>query len=341
MAADFEFFKLAEPDAAANVETDGPEEENDEVVAAAEEEEEADAEEEDDEEQIPKNDLPAQASEDVDDDSEDNKPLEPSASTTPMVTITFDRELMLATRNASRGQLDSSRPIVDNGQAGHAVVEAEFHDGSLNRVPGLTWEAFRALARDGKSRGMGSLLSLQHVKTKHAITIAQRVDRKLLLSIYEQGRQKLQINQELFGPVPDQSTQSPISDATLAAALKFMTPIAERFAKNELDANELIPERDRLLALSNLIAPKKGALKRPAAAPPANAEEPGEKAIQTKKRPKAQAKASGKVEQPSRGETSASANAQKSEPKVEQSEWQGYEEQEPMPFGIVELEFDA
>jgi hypothetical protein len=266
--------------------------------------------------------------------------LLPPPATQKFFTIKFDHELMLATRKENKKDMNSetSKPFEDRGKPGHEIVEAEFLDGTKHKVPGMTWESFRALIRSKKAKGLGALLSLEHKTTKHAITISQRVDRKLLLSLYEQGRQKLQVQMDLFGVVEEHSMQLKLESETLKKALAFMTPIAIRFANDELSGDALTAERDRLLKSEGiLVKAKKCAKKRPAA------DVRGELNAESG-RPFAKAKAKTKAKPTPKAtqatEVQTRENEQSRIASRPEDSWSAYDEMDEMPMGFVEQEFN-
>ena len=79
------------------------------------------------------------------------------------------------------------------------------------------------------------------------VHISQRVDRMLLLSVFEQGCQRLQVKMNLFGVVRDERVQEPKDSATLVAALAFLIPIAEMYMTGKLTKEQLIPYRNEAL----------------------------------------------------------------------------------------------
>ena len=107
---------------------------------------------------------------------------------------------------------------------------------------------------NGLSRGRGGTqpskkLEWTHLVTKHSITVAQRVDRCLLVSTYEQNRQVLQVRVDAFGAIEDQSKQLPDNDPVLLKAMEFMGDIAKDFAGNVIMRHDLADERKTKLAL--------------------------------------------------------------------------------------------
>ena len=72
------------------------------------------------------------------------------------------------------------------------------------------------------------------------IRIAQRPDRHLLLSIYEQSRQIYQVRVDAFGPLPeDHKGVLPHNNETLLKALQFLKPLAEDYSKDKITKDEL------------------------------------------------------------------------------------------------------
>jgi hypothetical protein len=105
--------------------------------------------------------------------------------------VKFNKELMIATRSSiAEPRQQISQPIGDNPDAADIdMVHAAFvtEAGTISMViPGLTFEGLRKLSR-AVHAAPGRLWSQEHTSTKHRIYIEQRVDRKLLLSLYEQS----------------------------------------------------------------------------------------------------------------------------------------------------------
>lgn len=190
----------------------------------------------------------------------------------PTLVVSFCKELMLATRHdvaVGQATKETSLPIEICGETAldkMTLVQATFKDGSKALVPGLTVASYRQLLKrgDGEKTKVKVLWSSHHVETKHLIYVQQRIDRQLLLSLYEQTRQRLQIRVDVFGPVEDQGRHLPRDSAVLARALDFMRPIAEKFAAGLVEHKELINLRNEMIkALATTSTPVK---KRPASA---------------------------------------------------------------------------
>ena len=134
-----------------------------------------------------------------------------------------------------------------------------------------TIEFVKGLTRQSRSSGPegseGSLWEGEHIATKHVLTLCQRPDRKLLLSLFEQGRQILQVRMDHFGELDDPNTRLPRDSEILKKAVEFMKPIAELFAKNKIQKDELSSVRDNLLKkMLGPNAPTRRVWKKPAAA---------------------------------------------------------------------------
>ena len=172
----------------------------------------------------------------------------------------FDSEVLLAYRQELKydskgrhiGVKVTSLPLEITEKAGPGdPVVAEFADGDRHEIPGLSQGRLQSLVGRGGGGGGGRnpkesnvLWTGTHAETNHTITVAQRVDRALLLSVYEQARQVLMVRQNLFGPVPDEHQQSPLDDPTLQKALAFTKKIAASYANGEVAVAGLKDYRD-------------------------------------------------------------------------------------------------
>ena len=105
------------------------------------------------------------------------------------------------------------------------------------------------LQRETKSKSkIVDILFEQEAKaTKHSITISQRTDRTLLLSIYEQGKQICQVQLDKFGPVEPLiagSNHLPKDHDTVQKAMTIMKPLAIMYANGEIKKEELKNVKD-------------------------------------------------------------------------------------------------
>jgi hypothetical protein len=79
------------------------------------------------------------------------------------------------------------------------------------------------------------------------VHLSQRVDRCLLLSLYEQTSQRLQIRVDKFGEVLDQSKQLPADSPVLQLAMDVMLPIAKKFVNGEIEVKDMLQLRNDAL----------------------------------------------------------------------------------------------
>ena len=182
--------------------------------------------------------------------------------------VQFCKENMIAVRFAIGKPKDKALSFGiadDTDKLGSDIVMATFKDGTSDPVPGLTYDALRGIIRKPTaSLATGILWSSEHAINHHLVHISQRVDRCLLLSVYEQSCQRMQVRMDKFGPIADQSKQLPPDSDVLQRALAFVKPIAERFASGEIDAKEMTALRNN--ALSELPKQAKVASEEPAKA---------------------------------------------------------------------------
>lgn len=158
---------------------------------------------------------------------------------------------------AWRAQSDAPKALrdisVDTDLETDGIVLATFLGGDTHSYDGEAAVRFLAMFRGAGDRAGASVRSVlwsgTHVITKHSLEIKQRVDRQLLLSLYEQSRQILQVRMDKFGDVPDQK-QLPPDHATLKLALDFMVPLAESFKDDAVDIDGL--KKQKKIAESRL-----------------------------------------------------------------------------------------
>jgi hypothetical protein len=111
---------------------------------------------------------------------------------------------------------------------------ATFDDGTTHEITDMTIAKYKAL-KDGRKlpTGAGILMTVERKLTKNKVTVAQRVDRTLLMSVYEQKRQIAQVRIDVFGPLPRQGDCThvvPNDDPTILKCLKFLRPMVLAYA---------------------------------------------------------------------------------------------------------------
>ena len=139
------------------------------------------------------------------------------------------------------------------------LVVARWAAGEPHEVPGLTVGKLRELSGSRRSHDdfAGTLWSGTQASTTHKVTVQQRPDRVLLLSIYEQQRQVLQFRMDLFGPV-EGTKPLPRGHNTLVRAMAVVTPIAEKFCTGALSRSELKGARADALAEAGIEKKSRG-----------------------------------------------------------------------------------
>jgi hypothetical protein len=147
----------------------------------------------------------------------------------------------------------------------------------VSQVPGMTVGQYKLAVSTSSRTSVGDtkLWTGTRIGVNHSLTLEQRPDRNLLLSLKEQSRQVLQVRVNLFGPLPDpQPAVLSLDVPALKAARDFMVPICEAYAAGTIkETTDLAGERDKQLeALGLSVGRKPSARKRPAAAEAAEPE---------------------------------------------------------------------
>jgi hypothetical protein len=187
----------------------------------------------------------------------DNASVEPPQAelATPNMSSAFewDSNLMLAYRVCSRKkQKDYSMPInIPDDAEDHDPIPVSWMDGTVCVIDAVTVGAYKELLQTRKSASSDAALwEAEHSVTKHSIQLKQRIDKplqnqpiatRLLVSMYEQGKQVCQVRLCKFGDVEGSGETMPPEHKTVKAALAFMQPIAEAFANDQLAADQLYP----------------------------------------------------------------------------------------------------
>jgi hypothetical protein len=165
--------------------------------------------------------------------------------------IAFSEELNVAIKTTlPSGKQEPSYPIEVKGDSKNEVI-ALWPNGESHVVPGLT--AKNAILPKGKLKGEGILWEGTQDGTNHKITLKQRVDTKLLLSLFEQKAQRLSVNLDVFGLIQDQHKQLKCDDPIVVKGMELMRPIAEKFANTQLGRDDLKTERNKIMIIAGLM----------------------------------------------------------------------------------------
>ena len=113
-----------------------------------------------------------------------------------------------------------------------------FDDGVKLVITEMTKSRWMGLYAHSRKPGTEARLWEKESIAKHRIHIAQRCDRHLLISLFEQGRQVLQCKVSEFGNIADNKILPP-ENPILARALDFMKDIGEKYAAGEIEPSLL------------------------------------------------------------------------------------------------------
>ena len=101
---------------------------------------------------------------------------------------------------------------------------AQFADGTLIRINDVKVHMWAAMNERAMANGVDPLWQGEVARSHHKLHLSQRSDRNLLLAIYEQGNQRLQIRVDKFGPLPNNDgTVLPNDNPTVQLAAEFGT----------------------------------------------------------------------------------------------------------------------
>jgi len=153
---------------------------------------------------------------------------------------------------------ETATTLSRRGSSSTSLVVALFADGTEWEVAGLTNEMLDAMEQGGRPPTNNNFWEGQHSKTFHKVTARVRQDRKLLVCIFEQGRQIVQFIVDKFGPEE--------SEEALQMAIKAAKELAQLFADDLIGRDELKTKRDELYQKYALAGTaNRNARKRPAA----------------------------------------------------------------------------
>ena len=118
----------------------------------------------------------------------------------------------------------------------------------------------------------------QHSVTKNKLVVAQRADRQLLLSLFEQSKQIMQIRVDRCGTLPgNQPCNVPLETPALQTCIAFMTQVAQDYASDKVTLLQLKELKHNFEQKHPLPSP--AAAKR-AASTPASGEPASSKVVQ-------------------------------------------------------------
>ena len=144
------------------------------------------------------------------------------------------------------------------------LLEVYFMGGSKETV-NITNKTFLKMQLSrARAKGDGPLWQGEHAKTKNTVKVAQRSDRTLLLSVYDQNRQVASVCTWDFGNLPYSENIKVVSnqDETVQKAFKFLKPFALRYAAGEFkDKSKLQAAIEEAIAKHRIRITPKGPVK--------------------------------------------------------------------------------
>jgi hypothetical protein len=184
----------------------------------------------------------------------------------------FDMELLLPVRIKPGGAAEPGLPLATLNAEGSSLddeVVAEWPDGHTAKIPGMTYGKVELLTKRGckHTGGTGDLFASEHVESKNNVCIKQKVDRRLLLVVYEQTHQILMVKLADFGKIEDERHQVLATHPACVGGLAFLKPLIEKYCRGEIKKTELPQKKgDALKELGIKTRSAAGVCKRPAAA---------------------------------------------------------------------------
>ena len=120
-------------------------------------------------------------------------------------SIGFDDEVKLPwRRRGDDGHVELGLPLVRSSTLGDDdLAVGEWPDGFTTQIPGLRQKDIGVQSR--KRHVVGELFSMEHSVTHNAIGIKQKVDRRLLMCVTEQGKQILMVKMCLWGNIENEN----------------------------------------------------------------------------------------------------------------------------------------
>ena len=122
---------------------------------------------------------------------------------------------------------------IESGDPGDAPLLAHWADVVSWKIPAWTKEKY--LKASHSSKEDNKIWRAISTATSHEVYVLQRVDRTLLLSIYEQGRQVGQVNVHLWGELPQpQPAVVQRGCVPLEKAIAFIMPIVRMYCEGHV-----------------------------------------------------------------------------------------------------------
>ena len=149
----------------------------------------------------------------------------------------FNPELKLGVRRPVKGGAEEASLPLAVGPKLREVdfVVATWPDGD-RKVLSLTQKQLAAALSSRRADPQGPLLQNMNPRNHNNLSLCQRTDRVLLLSLYAQSKQIVQFRVDRHGrlpPTPQQPSVVDSSEAAVVACAKFAIPICEMYVSGE------------------------------------------------------------------------------------------------------------
>jgi hypothetical protein len=215
-----------------------------------------------------------------------SSPLSAHASAADPYTYGFASDINLPFRTLEDGTRELAFPpeVLETAADADPIV-AVFVDGTKKELTCWTVGQHRQSLQRRKADGCGALFVGEHHASHNKITVTQRCDRALLLSMYEQTKQISSVRVDIFGDLPSpQPGVVPDNNATLLKAAEWLVPMARDYCSGKVvdkdhlrkirddSLHELLQrkkqEKKELAGAEKTLLQRLGPRKRPAAAGP-------------------------------------------------------------------------
>jgi hypothetical protein len=145
-------------------------------------------------------------------------------------------------------------------------IMGRWPDGSEHEIKDCTHGKFKDMSSNKRVQD-GCLFMMEKADNKHKLTISQKIDRSLLMVLYEQGKFMLNFKLQIFGPIEDQNKRLASDDPVCKAGLEFMKPIVMDYAAGKIIGKDGLKEAKdaKLEAMGLSSRPKLEPKKKPAA----------------------------------------------------------------------------
>ena len=151
------------------------------------------------------------------------------------------------------GQSDKQKeislaPEIPEQAENETVLLVTFVDGMQKKYT-LAKAAFEIFSqrRSSSTTVCKPLLEAEHVVTHNKITVRQRPNRGLLISMYDQAKQVMQVRADRFGEIAEEVCAVPLPHESeiIKKAVEFYQPIFDKYIKNKIvDKMEVYAARD-------------------------------------------------------------------------------------------------